>query len=153
MYFPNNFPHLNDSLSGIKFGIDADGNYGYYKDGADTVTPFRNPDDYRIIDLGVGTTFDISSLVPNVDTTALTVDDFYLSTNSSVTGAETGASLPNKNIGLRAYILQPTKTYSNGILKWSLNSKAEINRGEIYATSNASASVHAFLICKNVYFY
>lgn len=28
----------------FSFGIDADGNYGYYKDGADTVTPFKkNP--------------------------------------------------------------------------------------------------------------
>lgn len=26
----------------FKFGIDADGNYGYYKDGADTVTPFKS---------------------------------------------------------------------------------------------------------------
>lgn len=28
----------------IRFGIDADGNYGYYKDGADTVTPFKTGD-------------------------------------------------------------------------------------------------------------
>lgn len=27
----------------IAFGIDANGNYGYIKDGADTVTPFKNP--------------------------------------------------------------------------------------------------------------
>lgn len=26
----------------IKFGIDADGNYGYIKDGADSVTPFKS---------------------------------------------------------------------------------------------------------------
>ena len=31
------------ALNGLKFGVDADGNYGYYKAGADTVTPFRNP--------------------------------------------------------------------------------------------------------------
>lgn len=35
----------------IRFGIDSDGNYGYYKDGADTVTPFKTggvqPDDYN----------------------------------------------------------------------------------------------------------
>ena len=33
---------LNNSLGGIKFGIDSDGNYGYIKAGADTVTPFSN---------------------------------------------------------------------------------------------------------------
>lgn len=32
-----------DALNGFKFGIDANGKYGYYKAGADTVTPFRNP--------------------------------------------------------------------------------------------------------------
>ena len=34
--------NLADSLGGITFGVDADGNYGYIKAGADTVTPFRN---------------------------------------------------------------------------------------------------------------
>lgn len=33
----------NNALNGLKFGIDGDGKYGYYKVGADTVTPFRNP--------------------------------------------------------------------------------------------------------------
>ena len=32
---------MNTSLNGIKFGIDSSGNYGYYKVGADTVTPFK----------------------------------------------------------------------------------------------------------------
>lgn len=31
-----------DSALPFKFGVDADGNYGYYKDGADTVTPFKS---------------------------------------------------------------------------------------------------------------
>lgn len=33
---------LNSSLGGLSFGVDADGNYGYYKDGADSVTPFKS---------------------------------------------------------------------------------------------------------------
>ena len=32
---------LNNNLGGIKFGIDENGNYGYKKAGADTVTPFK----------------------------------------------------------------------------------------------------------------
>lgn len=30
------------SFGGLKFGKDSDGNYGYIKDGADTVTPFKS---------------------------------------------------------------------------------------------------------------
>ena len=30
----------------FRFGIDADGNYGYYKDGADSVTPFKSGDEF-----------------------------------------------------------------------------------------------------------
>lgn len=33
---------VNDSLGGMQFGIDENGNYGYIKDGADTVTPFND---------------------------------------------------------------------------------------------------------------
>ena len=31
----------NNNLNGFKFGIDSNGNYGYYKAGADSVTPFK----------------------------------------------------------------------------------------------------------------
>lgn len=33
---------LNGLLGGMSFGVDADGNYGYIKAGADTVTPFKS---------------------------------------------------------------------------------------------------------------
>lgn len=36
------FNHVNDSLGGLQFGIDENGNYGYIKAGADTVTPFKS---------------------------------------------------------------------------------------------------------------
>lgn len=32
----------DDSITEIKFGVDANGNYGYYKAGADTLTPFKS---------------------------------------------------------------------------------------------------------------
>lgn len=35
--------HTFEALNGFRFGIDSNGKYGYYKVGADTVTPFRNP--------------------------------------------------------------------------------------------------------------
>ena len=33
---------VNNSFGGMKFGIDSDGNYGYIKVGADSVTPFSS---------------------------------------------------------------------------------------------------------------
>lgn len=35
------FDEQNKNMGGLRFGVDADGNYGYIKDGADTVTPFK----------------------------------------------------------------------------------------------------------------
>ena len=35
-------------MAGIKFGIDSSGNYGYYKVGADTVTPFKTGNENKI---------------------------------------------------------------------------------------------------------
>lgn len=39
---------LNSDLGGIRFGKDIRGNYGYIKDGADTVTPFNNIASYHL---------------------------------------------------------------------------------------------------------
>lgn len=36
------FNHVNDSLGGLQFGVDENGNYGYIKAGADSVTPFSS---------------------------------------------------------------------------------------------------------------
>ena len=33
---------VNNSFGGMKFGIDSNGNYGYIKAGADSVTPFSS---------------------------------------------------------------------------------------------------------------
>ena len=52
--------NLVDSLGGITFGVDDDGNYGYIKAGADTVTPFSGSN----IKIGVSNTnvFTLSDL-------------------------------------------------------------------------------------------
>lgn len=44
------FEEVSQSLANgkIKFGIDSSGNYGYIKDGADTVIPFKRYEDGRI---------------------------------------------------------------------------------------------------------
>ena len=38
------YNELNSNLGGLKFGVDSDGNYGYIKAGADSVTPFSSSD-------------------------------------------------------------------------------------------------------------
>ena len=45
--------NLADSLGGITFGVDADGNYGYKKAGADTVTPFKKGGTAKVIYQGI----------------------------------------------------------------------------------------------------
>lgn len=57
-------------FGGMRFGIDADGNYGYIKAGADSVTPFNTC--YYV---GEGTSFDIKTMFPNM-WDKLTVDNF-----------------------------------------------------------------------------
>ena len=49
--------NLADSLGGITFGVDDDGNYGYIKAGADTVTPFSSKIDIPASALGFSVSF------------------------------------------------------------------------------------------------
>ena len=55
---------LINSLGGITFGVDADGNYGYIKAGADTVTPFKK--DVALPKITARTTGTNSTLILNV---------------------------------------------------------------------------------------
>ena len=64
----------NSNLGGIRFGVDAEGNYGYKKVGADTVTPFKSGDS-NVYFLGKGTTFNIKELFPEIYQ-QLTIDNF-----------------------------------------------------------------------------
>ena len=48
----NGVTKLNEDLP-FKFGIDDDGNYGYYKAGADTVTPFKTGGDIKTLDFEI----------------------------------------------------------------------------------------------------
>ncbi len=62
---------VTDDLNGFRFGVDSDGNYGYYKDGADTVTPFKSG---AVIDMGTGTSFNVAKYYDNY--AKLTADNF-----------------------------------------------------------------------------
>lgn len=58
---------VNGGGAGIRFGIDGNGNYGYVKDGADTVYPFRaGASTYTFTDVGSKTVGSSISLTANV---------------------------------------------------------------------------------------
>ena len=113
----NNLPFGDDWIDDrvpFSFGVDANGNYGYIKAGADTVTPFKR------VSKKVGTivcglserSLDYSEAD---DRDELTVDNFYLMPtaftiiDSPVTGESEGT------ITFGEY--QIRKTYSNYILR------------------------------------
>lgn len=51
---------ISDAFGGVSFGVDADGNYGYIKAGADTVIPFKKGGDLQNVKidyLGFGTNY------------------------------------------------------------------------------------------------
>lgn len=63
---------ISSDLGGLKFGVDASGNYGYYKAGADSVTPFRGQPLIFTVSPA-----DIKSELPDIYKN-LTADDFLI---------------------------------------------------------------------------
>ena len=72
---------VNNSLGGLSFAQDAEGNWGYKPSGADTVIPFKSGE---IIDLGTGTSWDISKYYSGYD--KLTSDNFIVEVSSLKSG-------------------------------------------------------------------
>ncbi len=52
---------VNNSLGGLQFGVDENGNYGYIKAGADTVTPFKQGIEY--VEGGIGAPLSNATIV------------------------------------------------------------------------------------------
>lgn len=104
-----------EDLQGMPFklGIDANGNYGYIKAGADTVTPFKSMINAGKITIGyIEQTLDLSKYK------GITLSDIYLVPTSFnivvTTGAETG------EIAAGTYNIKTT--LNNGILRYSRDS-------------------------------
>lgn len=58
----NDLKLATDSNASIRFGVDADGNYGYIKAGADTVTPFKTSGEAVLVGTySSSTTIDVSA--------------------------------------------------------------------------------------------
>lgn len=66
----------------FSFGIDADGNYGYIKAGADTVTPFKSGDDI------INSRFPNGKLLTGLDSFVLTSNNTTYNQGSTITVTE-----------------------------------------------------------------
>lgn len=148
---------LNNSLGGLQFGIDENGNYGYIKAGADTVTPFKSG--FQIIDLGEGTSFDIKTNYPKVDYTSLTVDNFITAASSIVTTNKKGTYVES-GLSEAQYIycdfpsspsFIPSINYDSetGILTIGttrISAKAYVNKANASYTTNTKVNHKVYLI-------
>ena len=98
----------------FKFGVDSNGNYGYYKDGADTVTPFKTvAKKIGTITCGLAEkVLDCSNLA---DKDKITADNFYLIPTSFTIIDAPVTGDPSGEITFGEYIIR--KTYSNYIFR------------------------------------
>ncbi|MBD5536901.1 MAG: hypothetical protein HDQ99_14860 [Lachnospiraceae bacterium] len=104
---------LNGLLGGIRFGVDDEGNYGYIKAGADTVTPFKQEINIPASALG----FSVSFVCP-------------YSTNS--------APLLNMNFVAMKQFSKYTVTVSNPKIRYRFNGGEEQNTTKTFDISNVN---------------
>lgn len=122
---PSKWKLWNDNIL-IRLGVDADGNYGYYKVGADSVTPFKIGELKRET-LGTvkgSKTFDIKSLYPDIDLSTISVSNFCIvkTKNGSNSNTNYRTFVPKRladinvssTTGINSYV--PSLSYSNGVL-------------------------------------
>ena len=78
----------------LRFGVDADGNYGYYKVGADSVTPFRTGGSTGIVRETLGyvssssASFNIGTLFPNVNLNNVSQYNFAVVPYSGISNSD-----------------------------------------------------------------
>lgn len=119
----SNIDTLNQSINGFKFGVDENGNPGYIKAGADTVTPFKRP--IQKILLGTGNTGTVRTF--NATTYEgyqnFTVDNFFLVALDYATYSPQTYVEYNTSAGVSP--ITPTYNASTGIynvpVRWAYN--------------------------------
>ena len=136
-------------MGGLTFGKDGDGNYGYY--GADgSLIPFKS-----YIDLGIGQTFDIRTLLPNIDYQKLTITDFVCEASKINLKFNSGANSLNHSNHTYGYVVYGSgnmllnKTYDNttGILTASYEVSHSMDAGGGNAKLvSATHDAHVYLI-------
>lgn len=87
--YPCSLILLNNSFGGLKFGIDSDGNYGYIKAGADSVTPFRS--DYFFLN-SMGTSVYNAPMNTGYITVTIPTDDCYI-LYGTASGVDNGVAM------------------------------------------------------------
>lgn len=111
-------PQIWTGSNQFKFGVDADGNYGYYKAGADTVTPFKN--DVSVTG-GEGETGDLRVTFKSKSTTG--------TTGCRLEGTSGSASIPvsigDDNYRIRLNVSIATKDVSDS------NTATTIMKGKV----------------------
>lgn len=125
--------NLTENMGGLRFGINGDGNYGYYK-ADDSFVPFKQTSVYY---LGEGTSFNIQTLLPQVDYTKLSKDNFLVTYPTSKLVYNTGGSNLNPNwSGHPAYAQwrAPSIKFNNS------NGTLSITSGEAYGYVAGGAS-------------
>lgn len=148
----------------IRFGIDADGNYGYYKAGADTVTPFKTKDtkptptsEMKLVRSTVATgvsskkEYNIKTLFPDVDLTNVTSANFAILQTGTPSGNAEATYTAVTTQAVRATLesSKPSISYSGGTLTVTppqMSAKANTLGTPSVATKSAYAQV-------TVYFY
>ena len=143
------FDSVNSSLGGMKFGIDGDGNYGYY--GADgSLIPFKSGSAGYY--LGTGSTFNIKELLPDIDYTSLSNSNFIVgavSGNSIATARVYRGTEKNTDAIVYGFSVTPTYDATTGILTLSgLSQTFQCRRyGDVYHYSSASQTLTGIAVC------
>lgn len=150
----------------FRFGIDADGNYGYYKAGADSVTPFKTGGGGgtvgTLVRETVGTvsssstsTFDISTMFPSVDLTNVSEMNFAIVPTTAISNSYKQGSSTQYKVYVRATLNVPipTLSYNSSTHKLSANSP---NASAVGAGANSVENVSVTQtgnITYTIYFY
>lgn len=159
----------DDSAFEFKVGVDANGRCGYYKAGADSVTPFRTGQETFCYSLGAGRSFDIKAACNtirdvhgiDIDYSELTAANFVVQPTSGGWSGE--GNVTHENVGETTQYLHVNSEYSAPTISYAaatgmLTVGGSTYRGSCYLSgpstgtggshysNTATTSVKAYLI-------
>lgn len=142
----------NDVTDLIRFGMDENGNYGYYKVGADSVTPFKNPIGNKAITINsVGTTSNID--VEDYKTASVTTDGLMVTPSATKNITSNGnnqdvlnydkvnVNVPQYNRDM--YLIVPTSQTSYSQVVAVVNVNSTTNSATVVAIGNVNGTTSA----------
>ena len=149
----------------IKFGVDADGNYGYYKVGADSVTPFKSGSSGSLTRSVVGSfsssgaSWNIASKFPDVDLNNVTQGNFAVVPTGGISNSDWGL-----NQSVFDHSIRPRARLNVGIPSMSYNASTHVlsvspaiakaeGKGSNSSYGDSSTATQTGYITYTVYFY